>query len=139
MSKGPSNVRKDLMSLKYWQAVVAFGQAAVEETLRKPDVFSRHRELIEKLYTVDDETKREIILPGDLVFYIVAHPECKDDYYADPDGKRLYSVERRWDDRTGPETRGHVLIENTEALTEYGAYCLFMASDRGIGYKGEKE
>jgi hypothetical protein len=139
MSKNPGDVRKDPLSLKYWQAVVAFGQAAVEETLRKPDVFSGHRELIEKLYAANGETKREIILPGDLVFLIVGHPDCNDGYYADPDGRRLYSVERRWRDRIGPEARGHTLIENTEALAEYGAYCIFMASDRGIGYKGEKE
>jgi hypothetical protein len=130
---------KDPFSLKYWQAVEAFGQAAVEGTLRTASVSSRHSELLRNLSASDEQTKREITLPGEVVFDIVTHPECKDDYYADPDGRRLYSVERRWRDRGGPQARGHVLLDSREALQKYGAYCLFMASDRGIGYKDESD
>ena len=131
--------KRDPFSLKYWQAVVAFGLNAVEGTLSKTEVASRHPDLVHKLSVSDEQTKREITLPREVVLDIVAHPECKDDYYADPDGRRLYSVERRWSDRSGPQARGHVLIDKQKALEEYGAYCLSLASDRGIGYKGEGE
>ena len=98
--------KRDPFSLKYWQAVEAFGLNAVEGTLSKTEVASRHPDLVHKLSVSDEQTKREITLPREVVLDIVAHPECKDDYYADPDGRRLYSVERRWSDRSGPQARG---------------------------------
>lgn len=129
MSDKSGNASEDPFALRYWQAAVAFGPAAVEGTLTRPDVASRHSELVHKLSVSDEQSRRGTMLPRDVVFEIAAHPECKDDYYADPDGKRLYSVERRLRDRGAPRARGNVLIDNREALQEYSAYCLFMASD----------
>jgi hypothetical protein len=50
----------------------------------------------------------------------------------------MYAVKRGWRDRSGAESRGHVRIPIQEALLTCGAFCLFMASDKGIGYRGEE-
>jgi hypothetical protein len=132
-------VTDDIRSLRYWQAIVAFGHEAVENELAEPRWCEKHPEIVEALASSDEQAKRGILLPGDIVFEIAGREECAEDFYADPDGKRLYAVEREWRDRSGPESRGHVLIPNQEALLTYGAFCLFRASDKGIGYKGEQD
>ncbi len=133
---GPSN---EMMTLEYWQAVVAFGREAVSAVLRDPKWAHEHPDVAGKLAHGEDQETRNTILPGDIVLAIAGREDCAEDFYADPDGTRLYAVEREWRDRSGPESRGHVLIPNQQALLTYGAYCLFMASDRGIGYRGERD
>jgi hypothetical protein len=135
----PHNINDNTQCLRYWQAIVAFGREAVEKELAEPRWCEEHPEIVEALASSDEQAKRGILLPGDIVFEIAGREECAEDFYADPDGKRLYAVEREWRDRSGPESRGHVLIPNQEALLTYGAFCLFMASDKGIGYKGERD
>jgi hypothetical protein len=133
------DIDQSSLGLKYWQAVAAFGPPAVEKVVRDPQWADRYPETVRVLHGGTETERHEVLLPGDVVFEIAGHPECTDVYYADPDGKRLYAVERKSQDRSGPESRGHILIPNQEAMVRYGAYCLFMASEKGIGYRGEVE
>jgi hypothetical protein len=81
------------------------------------------------------------VLPGEIVYEIAGSEKCRDDYFADPDGVRLYAVDRVQMESGPPaaEARGHIKFPNQLALEIYGPYCLFSASDKGIGYKGENE
>jgi len=132
--------RDEIMTLEYWQAIVTFGPAAVEVVLRHPEWTNRYPELLADLGSLPEVEKRKVVLPKELLLAIAARDDCVDDFYADPDGSRLYAVRRRrpWAEPSSAETDGLLRIPGVDALRSYGAFCLFNASDRGIGYKGER-
>jgi hypothetical protein len=132
--------RNEIMTLEYWQAIVTFGPAAVEAVLREPEWTNRYPELLASLASVPEAEKRKAVLPEEVLLAMAAREDCVDDFYADPDGSRLYAVRRRrpWAEPSSAETDGLLRIPSVDALRSYGAFCLFNASDRGIGYKGER-
>ncbi len=129
------------LTLRHWQAVVTFGHPAVRKILAQPRWVVKHLDVLQKTQSKDLRTQFDVILPGEMILEMAAQPECLDDYYADPDGQRLYAVARRrkWEEPSSAETDGLLKIPDTEALLSYGAFCLFMASDRSIGYRRERD
>jgi len=129
----------NILSLKYGLVVVTFGIEAVDKVIKQPKWAKKYPDLIQKILS-EDLTKGNVILPGEIIYEIAGRDECRDDYYADPDGKRLYAGDRsrKSANLSTAEKRGYSKIPNQEALLTYGAYCLFAASDRGVGYKGER-
>jgi hypothetical protein len=138
-----SNTSDQDLSLKYGLAVVTFGQRAVEDALGQAKWSEKYPELFDRLESTNQNViaRANLVLPGEIVYEIAGNEKCRDDYYADPDGERLYAVDRIRVEPGPPaaEARGHRKIPNQLALVTYGAYCLFSASDKGIGYKGERD
>jgi len=132
--------RDEIMTLEYWQAIVTFGPAAVEAVLRDPEWTTRYPELLGSLASLPEAEKRKVVLPMELLLAVAERDDCTDDFYADPDGSRLYAVarKRRWAEPSSAESDRLLRVPRVEALQAYGAYCLFNAADRGIGYKGER-
>ena len=134
----PFDLSHPALTLRYWQAVVTFGATAVEHVLAQP----RWRVLsLNPLDAQDMRAKKASVLSGELIYDFAGNGACVDDYYADPDGRRYYAVsrKRKWPEPSSAETDGLVKIPNQEALLSCGAFCLFMASDRGAGYFREKD
>jgi hypothetical protein len=120
-------------------AIVTFGEDAVKEVLSMPKWKKKYETVIESIQ-LEGVIQRDTILPGEIIYEIAGRDECKDDYYADPDGIRLYAVDRNPNKSKtiSAEKQEIVKIQNQEALIRYGAYCLFSASDKGVGSKGEQ-
>jgi len=126
-------------TLLHWQAVTIFGAAAVDIATSQPEWRSTCPDLIVRVSSPAIRERYDAVLPGVVVYAIGQRPECVDDYYADPDGKRLYAVARtrKWEDPSSAEAEGMDRIPCPAALLTYGSYCLFMAADRGVGYRHE--
>jgi hypothetical protein len=130
-----------ILTLEYWQAVVTFRPTAVESVLGDLGWVKKHPDVVQWLSSGMEDAKRKTILPGDIILAIASRDECVDRYYADNDGKRLYAVakERPWTKPSSAEEEGLACISSNEAVLDFGAYCLFQASDKGVGYKGERD
>ena len=137
--KTEPNLSNETLSLKYWQAVITFGQEALEAVIGAPGFSRKHPELAEKLETLNLAQLKRIILPEEIIYEIAGRPESLYDFHADAGGNLLY-----------PSGRGKELVRpagvsdakklpTQKALLEYGAYCLFKAVDVGTGYKGEQD
>lgn len=129
----------ELYSLKYWQAVVAFGATAVENTVNESRWIEIFPEIFDKLRSDNMLYKRDVILPGDIIYEIAGREECVDDYFADRDEERLYAIDKQKKVSYKPDLSDCVYIPTQEALIDYGATCLFEASDKGVGYRGERD
>jgi hypothetical protein len=134
-------ITDEMVTLEYWQAVVTFGPAAVEAVLSDPRWAREYPDVARRLSSAKEDSKRKIVLPRDIILAIASRDECVDRYYVDHDGRRLYAVakERPWAEPSSAEAEGLACIPNAEALLEFGAYVLFQASDKGVGYRGERD
>lgn len=132
-------ISDDMVRMLYWQAKTTFGEAAVKVVLHDPVWRAKYPKLIEQALSDDYRIRRPVILPGELVYAIAGRDECVDDFYGHPDRERLFAASRKYRGHTACDFQGYPLIPNQEALLTYGAYCLFKAADRGIGYKGERD
>ena len=134
-------INHSALTLTHWQAVVTFGSDAVETVLKQPRWLSKYATLIQQTQSNDKRTKYDAILPGEFIYEMSGQKTCWDNYYADSDNSRLYAVarERKWAEPSSAESDGLVKLVNQQALLDYGAFCLFMASDKSIGYRYEKD
>ncbi len=113
--------------LRYWQALAAFGSAAVEEVLALPlwkDCFPQLR-LTPPNY--------DFLLPEEFVFAIATSQLCAYTFFADSDGKRLFAHPIAGLGKSPPHLAASRRLSAAEALQLYGARCLFDAVDGGVG------
>ncbi len=102
---------------------------------------SRYAAIVQQTLSADLRTRYDVILPGEILHEIAQQTTCVDDYYVDADGQRLYAVarERKGQEPSSAETDGLLKLRGPQALLNYGAFCLFMAADRSVGYRLEKD
>ena len=127
----------DEVELPYGLALTVFGEEAVRSVLLQPRWAKVYSSLQSKAQSTDGPTAFGIPLPGELIFEIAGRAECLYDFYADPDGVRLYAAARNGDWTPAAEALGGKRITAQEALLAYGAVSLFTAVDKGSGLRGE--
>ncbi len=118
--------------LRYWQALAAFGSAAVDEVLAWPewkDYFPQLR-LTPPNY--------DFLLPEEFVFAIAKSKVCAYNFFADNDGKRLFAHPVTGLAKSPPNLAASQRLSAAEALQLYGAKCLFDAVDGGVGVRDSK-
>ncbi len=136
-----SGLSNSVLTCRYWQAVVAFGENAVRDVLYQSIWADKYPELIQTIKQGNDQGRVKIILPTEIVREIARSKKCENEFYADPDGLRLYGVpiKVRCAEPSSVEAAGFRKVPIHEALERYGAYCLFKACDSSYGYKGERD
>src|SRR4051812_23733767 len=92
------------LTMLYWQGSTTFGRPAVEQVLGHTDNPSplrkmlgrdrspwqdRYPEVIAGLQSTDMRTKYDTIVPPEIVYEIAGRRECYNNFYIDPDGRRL--------------------------------------------------
>lgn len=127
------------VQLAYGFALIVFGEAAVGKVLGHAKWLEKYPSALSRVHS-EESTKFGVTLPGEVIYEIAGQEECLYDFYADPDGVRLYAVarDRKWAEPPAAETMGDRKISAQEALLSYGAHSLFAAVDKGTGLKGEK-
>jgi hypothetical protein len=144
MSANPLTHNQNL-ALTHGQAVIVFGPEAVKAVLRDAEWIDRTPEVASRLRERDEITRSQTMLPGEIVYAIAGREDCIYDFYATPDGDRLFARHRhrQWTEPRAIdveiEKQRMTKIPAQEALLEYGAYCLFMAADNIYGRKGERD
>lgn len=131
------SLNDNILTLRYGLVVVTFGQRAVEGVLHQEKWIEKYPDLFQSL---KEESISYVILPGEIIYEIAGRDECLDDYWADPDGRRLYAISRKQPASNTAMLEAQALkkLSNQQALLEYGSYCLFAASDKGVGNKVER-
>ncbi len=135
------NISDDALTLRYWQAVIAFGQIAVDTVLRQDLKDNQFSELAENIQISDDGSIRvnsAMILPGSLIYSIAGNENQPHDYTTDTSKTILGNVPRNESSRN-MEAEGWRRMPAQEALLKYGAYCLFQSEDRGTGMCRERD
>jgi hypothetical protein len=129
------------LTLRYWQACVTFGKRSTGAVLGETRWLAKYARVIEGVREKDLRSSNDVVLPGEIVFEIAGEGHGDDEFYADPDAQRLYAVARRREGKepSSADTDGLEKVATPEALLSYGAFCLFMSSDRSIGYRREKD
>jgi hypothetical protein len=127
------------VQLAYGFALIVFGEAAVKKVLGHPQWLEKCPSELSRVHS-EESTKFGVTLPGEVTYEIAGQEERLYDFYADPDGLRLYAVarDRKHGEPPAAETMGDRKIPTQEALLSYGAYSLFAAVDKGTGLKGER-
>ena len=115
------------LQLRYWQALAAFGSAAVEEVLALPEWKGCFPQLLMTPPNYD------FLLPGDFVFAIATSKLCAYNFFADKDGERLFAHPSIGSSKSPPHLAASRRLSAAEALQLYGAKCLFDAVDAGVG------
>ena len=93
----------------------------------------------------ENPKKYDTVLPGEIIHSIASKDQGEFQFYASPDGERLYARYRHmhWLEPRAIdveiERQKLTLIPTQEALLTYGAYCLFMAADNIYGRRGERD
>ena len=121
------------LQLRYWQALAAFGSAAVEEVLASPewkDCFPQLRIM---------PPNYDFLLPEEFVFAIATSKLCAYNFFADSDGRRLFAHAITGVAKSQPNLSASRRLSAAEALQLYGARCLFDAVDGGVGVRDSKE
>jgi hypothetical protein len=97
-------------SLKNWRAEITFGPEAVDAILSEARWAQQFPDVVERLQSRDEIAKSQTVLPGEMIYVIAGRDECTFDFYASPDGDRLYGKYRH---KEWPEPRAidvvHVL------------------------------
>lgn len=120
------------LQLRYWQALAAFGSAAVEEVLTSPewkDCFPQLRMT---------PPNYDFLLPEEFVFAIATSKLCAYNFFADSDGERLFAQPISGLAKSPPNLAASLRLSAAEALQLYGAKCLFDAVDGGVGIRYSK-
>lgn len=132
---------EELHSLGYGMAITTFGQDAIQAVINDKRWIRKYPHVISGI-----EAKNYLArLPAEIVYEIAGREECTFDFFATPDGTRLYAKDRhkKWDEPRAIEieieTKGYRHIPNQQALLDYGAYSLFRATDGVYGVKDETE
>lgn len=136
------NIRShENMAIYYGLALITFGEDAVNNVLNEVEWRKKYPDLMRQFQST--EGKYKTTLPGEIVYKIAGRDDCIYDFYASPDGERLYSKDRhkKWDVPRAIdieiETKGFRHVPSQQALLEYGVYCLYKAVDSTYGIKGE--
>jgi hypothetical protein len=124
-------------SLSYWHAVQTFGAEATHGILEDPAWREKYPEIMEGVSSNDLRTKNVTLIPKEVLVAIAGREDCLYDFYADPDGIRLYCSFKGQPLALPFDTKDAIRLSLQEAFAEYGASCLFRAADLGIGRKGE--
>lgn len=117
------------LQLRYWQALAAFGSAAVEEVLDLPEWRNSFPQL--RL----TPPNYDFLLPDELVFAIATSKRCAYHFFADSDGQRLFAQPVTGLTKSPPHLAASRRLSAAEALQLYGAKCLFDAVDVGVGVR----
>jgi hypothetical protein len=142
---GPPSLGDESLSLKLGQAYIAFGREAVDAGLREPSWVEKFPEVIARATGPEDPERYGTVLPGEIIHSIAGKGEGAFDFYASPDGERLYARHRHglWSEPRAIdveiERQNLTLVPTQQALLTYGAYCLFMAADSIYGRRGERD
>lgn len=144
MSEQPP-VSDESLSLTLGQAYITFGKEAVDACLRENRWMEKFPEVIARASGPEDPNKYDTVLPGEIIHSIAGKDQGEFQFYASPDGERLYARYRHvhWPEPRAIdveiERQNLTQIPTQQALLTYGAYCLFMAADNIYGQRGERD
>jgi hypothetical protein len=119
------------MRMRHWKARTTFGEKAVDQVISAPHWREQYPELYRQLESPDKKRRFEAVLPEPIVLEIAKGGIYV--YEGDPDGERLYCLGYKGKTKTKPAR----LLSALEAIQEYGSECIFMATDKSVGYKSE--
>jgi hypothetical protein len=135
------------LSLKYWQALDAFGPAVVGKVLANPRWQAEYPHVIQRVTSADPMTKSRTTLPGAIVYEMTRDEDLARDFYLTASEKVLFAVPRGEPAHLyvagapdfSRELPSLQLVSAPHALLRCGAYCIYMAVEHGMGYVGEED
>ena len=127
-------------SLRYGDAIVAFGRRQVDAELSDPRWKSDYTDVVAQLLESENWSRRFIRIAGRIVFAIAGKSDLPDVYFISPDGRQIGASQRI---RTLPgkssfEEDGWRLVSAQEAMVHCGAYSLYRASEGSIAGCNER-
>jgi len=119
------------MRMRHWKACTTFGDKVVDRIISDPRWREQYPDLYRQLDSPDKRVRYDAVLSGPIVLEMARHGIYA--YEADPDGERLYCL--GYTDRIKIKPAG--FLSAFDAVQGYGSECVFMATDKNVGYKRE--
>jgi len=117
--------------MRYWKAQTTFGEEATKRVISDPKWKKQYPELYQQLESFNKRVQFDAILPEPMVLEMAVYSIYA--YEADPDGERLYCLGYKDKIKVKPIQ----FLSALDAVQEYGSECVFMATDKSVGYKWE--
>jgi hypothetical protein len=117
--------------MRHWKARTTFGEKVADRIISDPRWQEQYPDLYKQLNSPDE--RFEAVLPEPMVLEM-----SKDGIYyyrASQDGQVLFCHGYVGE----PPTKTGRFLSALEAIQEYGSECVFLATDKSWGYKGDVE